>query len=99
MAQIVSPKLEESPLPDDPPKKTDPTPDDPTATPEDEPAADPGAIAGEDQFRPEAIAARVDTFGEETEIDRIAREEEKKLHERKKKGKKGLQAAASKRLS
>jgi hypothetical protein len=100
MAQIVSPKLEEPPLPDDDPKKTetDPSPDDPTATPDDEPAAVPGAIA-EDQFRPEAIAARVDTLGEETEIDRIAREEEKKLHERTKKGKKGLQAAASKRLS
>jgi hypothetical protein len=55
----------------------------------------------EDKFRPEAIAARVDSIGEETDLDRIAREEEKKLQERKKgkKGKRGLEAAAAKRLS
>jgi hypothetical protein len=54
-----------------------------------------------EKFRPEAIAARVDSLGEETELDRIAREEEKKLLERKKqtKGKRGLEAAASKRLA
>jgi hypothetical protein len=56
----------------------------------------------EDRFRPEAIAARVDRIGEETELDRIARQEEQKLLERKKeqrKGKGGLQTAASKRLA
>jgi hypothetical protein len=55
----------------------------------------------EDRFRPEAIAARVAGLGEETELDRIAQQEEEKLLERKKakKGKKGLEAAASKRLS
>ncbi|HXN33634.1 MAG TPA: hypothetical protein VN894_17315, partial [Polyangiaceae bacterium] len=35
----------------------------------------------EDRFRPEAIAARVDQIGEETDLDRVAREEEKKLLE------------------
>jgi hypothetical protein len=57
---------------------------------------------GTDKFRPEAIAARVDALGEETDLDRIAREEEQKLYERKKqtKGpKKGLEAAASRRLA
>jgi hypothetical protein len=55
---------------------------------------------GEDKFRPEAIAARVDRIGEETELDRVANEEEKKLLERKKSQKKrGLEAAASKRLA
>ena len=56
----------------------------------------------EDRFRPEAIAARVDQIGEETDLDRVAREEEKKLLERKKQqkqGKRGLEAAASKRLA
>jgi len=57
----------------------------------------------EDKFRPEAIAARVDAIGEETDLDRLAREEEKKLLERrkqqKKQGKKGLESAASKRLA
>jgi hypothetical protein len=58
------------------------------------------APENEDKFRPEAIAARVDRIGEESDVDRIAREEEKKLHERKKtQKKKGLEAAASKRLS
>jgi hypothetical protein len=58
--------------------------------------------AGEgDKFRPEAIAARIDAIGEETDLDRIAREEEKKLLDRKrqKKGKRGLESAASKRLA
>jgi hypothetical protein len=56
---------------------------------------------GTDKFRPEAIAARVNAIGEETELDRIAREEEQKLLERKKgtKGKRGLEAAASRRLA
>jgi len=56
-----------------------------------------------DKFRPEAIAARIDAIGEETESDRIARAEEKKLLDRKrqqkKKGKRGLESAASKRLA
>jgi hypothetical protein len=56
---------------------------------------------GGDKFRPEAIAARMDAIGEEDEADRIARQEEQKLLERKKgkKGKKGLESAASKRLA
>jgi hypothetical protein len=58
---------------------------------------------GADKFRPEAIAARVDALGEETDLDRVAREEEQKLLERrkaKKGGKKGgLEAAASRRLA
>jgi hypothetical protein len=58
------------------------------------------APENEDKFRPEAIAARVDRIGEESDLDRVAREEEKKLHERKRtQKKKGLEAAASKRLS
>jgi hypothetical protein len=77
-------------LPDDENPKSDPPP---------EPTEE---VAAEDKFRPEAIAERVASMGEETDLDRIAREEEKKLSERKKgkKGKKGgLEAAASKRLS
>jgi hypothetical protein len=60
------------------------------------------APAEADKFRPEAIAARVDAIGEETDLDRVAREEERKLLDRKrqkKKGKKGLESAASKRLA
>jgi len=59
------------------------------------------APASADKFRPEAIAARIDTLGEESEVDRIAREEEQKLALRKKQttGKRGLEAAASKRLA
>jgi hypothetical protein len=101
MAQIVSPELEERTLPDDEQKKTADA-DETTAAPHEEaPAAEPGASEVEDKFGPEAIAARVDTVGEESDLDRIAREEEKKLQERKKgkKGKKGLEAAASKRLA
>jgi len=57
-------------------------------------------VADEDRYRPEAIAARVDRIGAETDLDRVEREEEKKLLERKKTQKKrGLEAAASKRLS
>jgi hypothetical protein len=63
-----------------------------------------GEAQGEaDKFRPEAIAARIDAIGEETDLDRVAREEEKKLLDRKrqqkKKGKRGLESAASKRLA
>jgi hypothetical protein len=68
-----------------------------------EPQAAPSSEAegGEDRFRPEAIASRIDTLGEESEADRIARLEEEKLRERRKakKGKKGLESAASKRLA
>lgn len=54
----------------------------------------------DDKFRPEAIAARVDQIGEETDADRMAREEEKKLLlRRKQQTKTGLQSAASKRLN
>jgi hypothetical protein len=61
---------------------------------------DRGGEEGADKFRPEAIAARVDRIGEESELDRVANEEEKKLLERKKSQKKrGLEAAASKRLA
>ncbi|MDP9035096.1 MAG: tetratricopeptide repeat protein [Myxococcota bacterium] len=56
-----------------------------------------------DAFRPEAIAARIDRIGEETDLERIANEEERKLAARRRegasKGKSGLEAAASKRLS
>jgi hypothetical protein len=57
-----------------------------------------------DKFRPEAIAARIDAIGDETDLERVAREEEKKLIDRKrkdkkKKGKGGLESAASKRLA
>jgi hypothetical protein len=56
-----------------------------------------------DAATPEAIAKRVAALGEEDEIERIARQEEAKLAERRKrqrKGKKGsLEAAASKRLA
>ena len=58
---------------------------------------------GDDKFRPEAIAERVGTLGEETELDRVAREEEERLSQRKKSAKKGkkssLETAASKRLA
>jgi len=79
---------------------------DEAAKPEDK-AADksadkPEEQEGGDKFRPEAIAARMDAIGEEDEADRIARQEEQKLLERKKGkkgGKKGLESAASKRLA
>ncbi|MGH7294353.1 MAG: hypothetical protein ACRELB_05450 [Polyangiaceae bacterium] len=87
-------------MPDDE-QKPDPTPEDAESAPKDEPAADDAPVAEEDRFRPGAIAARIDTLGEESDIERIAREEETKLRERKKgkKGKRGLEAAASKRLA
>jgi hypothetical protein len=87
-------------LPDDEPKKTEPhAEEEATAAPNEPPATDGGIPRTDDAFGPEAIAARVDSLGDESDLDRIAREEEKKLYERKKKGKKGLQAAASKRLA
>ncbi|MGH7439361.1 MAG: tetratricopeptide repeat protein [Polyangiaceae bacterium] len=65
-----------------------------------------GAAEGDaqgDRFNPEAIAARVNSLGEETEEQRIARTEEGKLLERRKEQKKGgksaLESAASKRLA
>jgi hypothetical protein len=89
--------------------KRKPVPDDekhPDQTEPESPGADeqlPAEKAEEegDRFRPEAIAERVGTLGEETDVDRIAREEEAKLTERKKskKGKSALESAASKRLS
>jgi hypothetical protein len=57
----------------------------------------------EDKATPEAIARRVAALGDEDEIEKLAREEERKLAERRaaKKGKKkgGLEIAASKKLS
>jgi hypothetical protein len=96
-------------VPDEP--KTDP--ETPPAGKDESPAQEPVAdrdVAGpgegardEDRFRPEAIAARIDAIGEETEADRVASAEERKLAERrrelKKGGKKGLESAASKRLA
>jgi hypothetical protein len=70
--------------------------------PEEKAAAEPEAKEEGDKFRPEAIAARIEALGEEDEADRIARQEEQKLLERKKGkkgGKKGLESAASKRLA
>lgn len=88
-------------MPDDDPKKEDPAV--PAPPLEDEPAAEQPdeAEAPEDKLRLDAIAARVEGIGQEDDLDRIAREEEKKLLERKKskKGKKGLEAAASRRLA
>lgn len=56
--------------------------------------------AEDDKFRPEAIAARIDKIGAETETERIAHDEEQKLLQRRKERKRtGLEAAASKRLS
>lgn len=88
-------------MPDD---EQQPKRDEGAGKPEENAAADkPEAKEeGADKFRPEAIAARIDAIGEEDEADRIARQEEQKLLERKKgkKGsKKGLESAASKRLA
>jgi len=62
---------------------------------------DDGEDDGEEADRVDDIAKRVDALGEEDELDKIARAEEEKLAERRKKrGKKGgLQTAASKRLA
>jgi hypothetical protein len=103
-------------VPDDEQKKDAPQPDE-TAKPSEGAPAEAAAKGAEpaddakgedeakaepvDRFDPAAIAARVAGMGEESDIDRLANEEERKLHERKrgKKGKKGLEAAASKRLA
>lgn len=54
----------------------------------------------EDRFRPDAIAARIEKLGTETDAERVEREEEQKLLERKKERRKSaLETAASKRLS
>jgi hypothetical protein len=83
-------------VPDDPPKDEEKAPEKP-AEPEPEKAADTEAPNVED------IAKRVDAFDEGDELERIAREEEAKLAERRQKqrGKKGkgLESAASKRLA
>ncbi len=87
-------------MPDDEQKKDDEKA--PAEAAPDAPAGAPDAPASdEDRFRPEAIASRVESMGEESEADRIARQEEDKLRERRKakKGKKGLESAASKRLA
>jgi hypothetical protein len=63
---------------------------------------DDAVAASRDAFAPDAIAARIDSIGTETEADRIARIEEKKLLARKQKaraGKTALELAASKRLA
>lgn len=88
-------------MPDDEQRKSDPGPEEAPIAPKDDPEAAAPTVAEEDKFRIEAIAERVASMGEETDLDRIAREEEQKLSLRKKgkKGKKGLEAAAAKRLS
>jgi hypothetical protein len=88
-------------VPDDEQKRDEKKPDaEATPGPDDATAETGGAKTGGDRFRPEDVAARVAGIGEETELDRVANEEEKKLHERKKTQKKrGLEAAASKRLA
>ncbi|MCL2449796.1 MAG: tetratricopeptide repeat protein [Polyangiaceae bacterium] len=53
----------------------------------------------DDKYRPDAIAARIDKLGTESEADRHAREEEQKLFERRRERKTGLESAASKRLA
>jgi hypothetical protein len=84
-------------VPDDEQKSDETKPGDAEAS---EPEASGHAPAGADKFRPEDIAARVASIGDETDLDRVADEEEKKLLERKKTQKKrGLEAAASKRLA
>ena len=56
-----------------------------------------------EEASPEAIARRVAALGADDDVERIAREEEEKLRERKKKrkglAKRGLQASASRRLA
>ncbi len=93
-------------MPDDEkqPDDTKPEPaasDDGSEAEEGASAASPSPGSPERGHGVDAIAERVGTIGEETELDRIAREEEAKLTERKKakKGKKGLESAASKRLA
>src|SRR5271168_5315512 len=97
------PRPRGAPLPDDPKRPEDDQPAEAPAPGAPEEREEPAAAAAaepEDRFAPGAIAARVNSIGEETDLDRIAREEEQKLAERRggKKGKRGLEAAASKRL-
>ncbi len=72
-------------------------------SPGEPPEEDGDDTTSEDRFAPDAIAARIEQIGEETDLDRVARQEEQKLLERKKlqkKSKRGsLEAAASKRLA
>jgi hypothetical protein len=85
-------------VPDDDEKLDRPKPEPSPTEADDRPTEQ----AEEDRFRPDAIAARIERIGEETDLDRMAREEEQKLLYRKKqerKGKRGLEAAASKRLA
>ncbi len=83
--------------------------DEPTEKPETSAPADSPAEAPterEDSMSPEAIAKRVAALGAEDDAERVARDEELKLAERRKAGKegkgkrgsRGLEAAASKRL-
>jgi hypothetical protein len=80
-------------LPDDEPKHEDPQPE---GTSGGEPAQ---PVDAAEALRPEGIAARVDRLGAESDLERIARDEEAKLYERKKKDKTALESAASKRLA
>jgi len=94
-------------VPEEEPKRNAPKPTEaetPAREEEAHGAGPPTPSGQEDKFRPEAIAARIDEIGEETEIDKIARQEEQKLLERRKQQKQqrkrgGLEAAASKRLA
>lgn len=94
-------------MPDDEKKQDDeiaaapPLPDPAATQPAVAEARHASPAAEEDRFAPDAIASRVAGMGEESEVDRIAREEEDKLRERRKakKGKKGLESAASRRLA
>jgi hypothetical protein len=95
-------------MPDDPEKPEKTALDDAKAALDDKPPDETereNAKQEEDAANPEAIARRVAAFGEEDEIERIARVEEQKLAERRKAQKKGkgkgsgLEAAASKRLA
>ncbi len=78
--------------------------DEPTEKPETSEPEEAGASPErEDAMSPEAIAKRVAALGGDDEVERLARDEEIKLAERRAKagggkGKKGLEAAASKRL-
>lgn len=96
---------------DEKPKSPDPTEESATegegtaeAAAEGEGAKTEAASEAEDLASPEAIARRVAALGEEDESERQARIEEQKLAERRAKqkggaGKRGLEAAASKKLA
>jgi hypothetical protein len=79
-------------------------PDEPTEKPDESQPEGEEATAAQDAMSPEAIAKRVAALGGDDEVEKLAREEELKLAERRAKagggkGKKsGLEAAASKRL-